>query len=34
MNREWHRGEAGRDGLALVELALDWKAQFETKGWT
>ena len=30
---EWHRGEAGRDGLALVELALDWKAQFETKGW-
>jgi hypothetical protein len=30
---EWQRGEAGRDGLALVELALGWKAQFGEKGW-
>jgi hypothetical protein len=26
-------GEAGRDGLALVNLALEWKAQFADKGW-
>jgi hypothetical protein len=31
---EWHRGEAGRNGLALVELALEWKAQFQVKGWS
>jgi len=31
---EWQRGEAGRDGLALVELALEWKQQFIEKGWT
>ncbi|MEO7891214.1 MAG: hypothetical protein ABIW19_14545 [Vicinamibacterales bacterium] len=31
---EWQRGEAGRDGLALVELALEWKAAFIEKGWT
>lgn len=30
---EWQRGEAGRDGLALVDLALEWKAQFQEKGW-
>ena len=30
---EWHRGEAGRDALALVELALGWKEQFRRKGW-
>lgn len=28
------RTEAKRDGLALVNLALEWKAQFEAKGWT
>jgi hypothetical protein len=31
---EWQRGEAGRDGLALVELAIEWKDQFVAKGWT
>ena len=30
---EWHRGEAGRDGPALVDLALDWRTQFELRGW-
>jgi hypothetical protein len=30
---EWNRGEAGRNGLALVELALEWKAQCIEKGW-
>lgn len=30
---EWQRGAAGRDGLALVELALEWKAAFIAKGW-
>ena len=30
---DWQRGEAGRSGLALVELALEWKAQFIAKGW-
>jgi hypothetical protein len=30
---EWNRGEAGRGGLALVELALAWKAQLVEKGW-
>jgi hypothetical protein len=30
---QWQRGEVGRDGLALVELALNWKAQFIEKGW-
>ncbi len=29
---EWQRGEAGR-GLALVDLALEWKQQFQVKGW-
>ena len=27
------RSEAKRDGLALVDLALEWKAQFQEKGW-
>jgi hypothetical protein len=30
---ELSRSEAKRDGLALVDLALDWKAQFQEKGW-
>ena len=30
---EWHRGEALSDGLALVDLALEWRKQFEAKGW-
>jgi hypothetical protein len=25
--------EAKRDGAALVDLALEWKQQFEAKGW-
>jgi hypothetical protein len=28
---QWQRGEARRDGLALVELALEWKVQFARK---
>jgi hypothetical protein len=31
---ELWRSEAGRDGMALVNLALGWKAQFQEKGWT
>ena len=27
------RSEAGRDGLALVDRGLEWKAQFQEKGW-
>lgn len=27
------RSEAGRDSLALIELAAAWKAQFFEKGW-
>ena len=30
---ELSRSEAKRDGLALVDLALDWKQQFQEKGW-
>ena len=30
---EWHRGQALHDGLALVDLALEWRTQFEAKGW-
>lgn len=30
---EWQRGEAGRDGLALLDLALEWKQQLIEKGW-
>ena len=29
---ELHRSEALHDGLALVDLALEWKQQFEAKG--
>ena len=31
---EWQRSEARGDGVALVDLALDWKAQFQAKGWS
>jgi hypothetical protein len=27
------RSEAKRDGLTVVDLALDWKQQFHEKGW-
>ena len=30
---EFVRSEAGRDPLALVDMALEWKAQFLEKGW-
>jgi hypothetical protein len=30
---EMQRTEAKRDGLALVDLALEWRKQFEGKGW-
>ena len=30
---EMHRTEAGRNGLMVVELAIDWKARFQEKGW-
>jgi hypothetical protein len=26
--------EAGRDGTALIDTALEWRKQFEAKGWT
>ena len=29
----WVRGEAGREGRALLDRALEWKAQFQGKGW-
>jgi hypothetical protein len=31
---EMSRTEAGRDGQALLDLALEWREQFEVKGWT
>jgi hypothetical protein len=31
---EFVRSEAGRDPLALIDLAATWKAQFQEKGWT
>lgn len=31
---EFVRSEAGRDPLALIELAMTWSAQFQEKGWT
>ena len=31
---ELSRSEAKRDGLALVNLALEWNVQFQEKGWT
>jgi hypothetical protein len=30
---ERSRTEEGRNGMALVDLALEWKAQFQKKGW-
>jgi hypothetical protein len=30
---EFVRSQAGREVLALVELATTWKAQFQGKGW-
>lgn len=30
---EWQRGQAGRDGMALFDLAMEWRKQFEGKGW-
>lgn len=30
---EWQRGEAGGDGLVLIDLALEWREQFLDKGW-
>ena len=31
---EWCRSEALGDGLALVDLAFEWRKQFEAKGWS
>jgi hypothetical protein len=31
---EMHKTEAGRDGQALLRVALDWQDQFVAKGWT
>jgi hypothetical protein len=31
---DFQRSEAGRDGLALIDLAMEWKQQFVSKGWT
>ena len=31
---EFVRSEAGRDGLALIDLAMEWRTQFLEKGWT
>jgi hypothetical protein len=30
---EWRRGEAGRDGMALMDRALERKATMVQKGW-
>jgi hypothetical protein len=30
---EFQRSEARRDGLALLDLVLEWKRQFTEKGW-
>lgn len=30
----WVRGETHRDGRALVDAALEWRKQFEGKGWS
>ena len=30
---EFVRSEAGRDPLALIDVAMTWKAQFQEKGW-
>jgi hypothetical protein len=31
---EFQRSEAGRDGLKLIDLAMEWKQQFVVKGWS
>jgi len=31
---EFVRSEAGRDGLKLIDLAMEWRQQFLEKGWT
>jgi hypothetical protein len=33
VNGELVRGEANRDSLTLVDRGLEWKAQFQEKGW-
>ena len=30
---EWHRGSTAIDGRTLLDIALDWKQQFQAKGW-
>ncbi len=30
---EWYRGSVAIDGRTLLDLALEWKTQFEAKGW-
>jgi hypothetical protein len=29
----WCRGETHREGLALLDVAMAWRSQFEGKGW-
>jgi hypothetical protein len=31
---EMIRTQAGRDGMTLVNFGLEWKQQFQEKGWT
>ena len=33
VDEEWHRGEALSDKLGLLDVALEWRKQFEAKGW-
>jgi hypothetical protein len=33
VNDELWRTQAGRDAMALVDIALEWKRQFMEKGW-
>ena len=33
IDREWHRGSTAVDGRTLLDVALDWRQQFEEKGW-
>jgi hypothetical protein len=30
---EWYRGSVAVAGRTLLDVALDWKQQFEAKGW-
>lgn len=30
---DWSRGETHRKGLALVDVAIAWRSQFEGNGW-